>query len=99
MLASTYNIALILAALASYAALRQLVDPRLGGVAAMALWGVVTATSFGITVPESGSTIDHEVLAIVAGGATATMAVFVFGAVTGRLPERTAERAREVMVR
>jgi hypothetical protein len=94
MIESTFNILLVIAAAGSYLAISRRIDERLGGAFATVLWGVLTASSFDITVYSGGSSFAESApeLAFVALAGGIVMLVFTMGAATGHLPDATQTR-------
>jgi hypothetical protein len=92
-LESTFNVLLLVGSAATYAAIRQVIDPRLGGVLSLAIWSVLTANAFDIVTEAQSANVAMESVAIVTGGMTAVMLVFTFGAVAGQLPQAARYRS------
>jgi hypothetical protein len=97
-LESTFNVLLLAGFASAFVAIRQLIDPRLGGVLSLGIWALLTANAFDVVTEAQSANIAMESTAIFCGGMATVMLIFSFGAVAGQLPsvERT---GREVMSR
>jgi peptidoglycan/LPS O-acetylase OafA/YrhL len=83
-----YIVLWILAVAASYVALRRRIDPRLGAVASLPLWIVLIPSSLNVTQKKGVCCVyteSYSSLAFLALGGFALMALFLFGAATGRI--------------
>jgi hypothetical protein len=95
-LESTFNVLLLVGSAATYAAIRRLIDPRLGGILSLAIWAVLTANAFDVVTEAQSANVAMESVAIFTAGMAAVMLVFSFGAVAGQLPQ-VSRRSSEVM--
>lgn len=94
MIASTYNVLLVIACASSYLAISRRVDERLGGIFATISWAVLTASSFGVSVYSGGSefTTSSDALAFLSVAGGVMMLIFTFAAATSSLPTRNNTR-------
>ena len=90
MLATTFQILLVAALLASYASLSRRVDERLGGAVSSVLWALVALGAFDHSVVTNDGTVvqmSTPALAYLAAGFGLVMIAFTFAAASGQLPD------------